>query len=285
MIETNLKTLVVCGIIRDAEKTIKQNIPVVNQICSHFSEYKIVIYENDSRDRTKEILKQWHKSDRENIYVILEDGESESVIPSCKDVKCNPFFSMQRIEKMATLRNKYLQFIENKGWNPDYLMVVDLDVAYISEEGVMSSFLRDKWTAVTAYGYSMSPYLKKRYHDTYALVELGHEGVAQTEKEIYGCGTKYVSIIENGEWVRVYSAFGGLAIYKYDFLKGLKYKAIANDDCRVESRCEHFSLYQQMSERGNIEVYINPKMVIKYQSVSLKLVFKSVKRVFGSFLK
>lgn len=283
MIDTATKSIIVCGIIRDAEKALKRNIPVVNQICSNFTDYKIVIYENDSKDGTKAVLKQWQESDEEHVYVILENGVSDRVIPAIKEVECNPFFSLRRIKKMAALRNKYLQFVEDRHWNSDYLMVVDLDVAHISETGVMSSFMRDCWTAVTANGYSMSPCLKKRYHDTFALVELGNESVAQTEKEIYGKGKKYSKINNNTEWVRVYSAYGGLAIYKYDCIKGLRYKVIANNDCRVESRCEHFSLYQQMCERGDVYVYINPQMIIKYQSVSFKLVVKSFKRLIGHF--
>lgn len=279
MIDTKSKSIIVCGIVRDSEKALKRNKPVINQICSHFSNYKVVIFENDSKDRTQDVLKQWHESDRKNVYVILEHGLNEKVIPSHKEVHCNPFFSTQRIEKMASLRNKYLQFVEDKGWNPDFLLIVDLDVAQISIEGVMSSFLRDNWTAVTAYGYSMSPCLRKRYHDTYALVELGREEIVQTEKEIYGNSTKYARILGGKEWIRVFSSFGGLAIYKYDYLKGLRYRAIPNDDCRVESRCEHFSLYYQMAKRSDIAVYINPQMIIKYQSVTFKLIWKRIKRI------
>ena len=61
----------------------------------------------------------------------MEDYMNEKTIPSDSSVNCNPFFSKKRISKMAFLRNKYMEVIDQLNLNADYLMVVDLDVAQL----------------------------------------------------------------------------------------------------------------------------------------------------------
>lgn len=279
MIDLKNRKIVVCGIVRDAENGLKKNIPVVNGICSCFEDYKVVIYENNSKDGSKHVLKKWHDSDNNHVFVIMENCDRERVVPSQKEVKCNPFFSSQRIAKMASLRNKYLQYVEDKGWYPDYLMVVDLDVASINHNAILSSFRDDiEWDAVTAFGYSTSPKLTKRYHDTYALTEYGDEDKPQTEEKIQLLADKYGKLKVTDNWIRVFSAFGGLAIYRYEAIKGLRYRVIENNDKRVEVKCEHYSICQQMRKKGGDRIYINPAMVVKYQDLSLRLIINTIRR-------
>ena len=76
---------------------------------------------------------------------------------------------------------------------------------------------------------------------------------------------------------------GGLAIYRYDAIKGLEYTepALRNDDDRVEVKCEHFSLYKQMINRGFDRFFINPAMELKYQKLSFSIIKNSLLRYFG----
>ena len=276
------KSIIICGIVRNAEKGLRRNIPVIQELCSHFGSYKVVIYENDSIDKTKELLAEWLKSDAERIHIIMEDTCSRTTIPSKKESRGNPFFSEKRIKRMATLRNQYLEYIEKKHWEADFLLVVDLDVQYIDLAGVFSSFdSREDWDVVTAFGYSTSPKLRRRYHDTYALTELGKEDVPQTEKEIKDLAYKYGGALKKNDWIEVFSAFGGLAIYKFDKVKGLRYQVIPNNDSQVEVHCEHYSLYKQMAQRGRVKVFINPIMKIKYQRLTFSIIYNSLRRRFG----
>ena len=59
MKQLNKYTLVVCSIVRNAERGLVKNIPIIEEVCKHFKNYKIVVYENDSTDNTKSILKEW----------------------------------------------------------------------------------------------------------------------------------------------------------------------------------------------------------------------------------
>lgn len=273
------RTIIVCGIVRNAERGLKRNIPEIKRLCQMSKGYKVFVYENDSTDMTKKLLKEWHDSDPANVFVSLNDTSAQPTIPSVSDVpSINPFYSQKRIDKMAKLRNAYMQFVDDMGWSADYFVVVDLDVARISADNIMSSFVREDWDAVTAFGYSTSPKLKRRYHDTYALTELGDEENPQTEEKIIKNSKKYANLNNDSPWVRAFSAFGGLAIYRFESIKGVRYEALKNNDPRVQVKCEHYSIYYQMKRRGFDRVYINPSMSLKYQELSLKIMYNSLKR-------
>lgn len=273
-------TIIVCSIVRNAARGLRRNIPVIDRLCDMAGDYKVVVYENDSKDHTKEILNQWAaQRGKKNIHVLLNDIDENKVIPPCSATTANPFFCKQRIAKMVALRNNYMEYIANQNWQADYLIVADLDVEDIDLDGILSSFSTpEEWDAVTAFGYSLSPKLRFRYHDTYALTEFDRQDDVQTEEMIYGAAGKYKKIKENNGLYRVFSAFGGLAIYRFTAIKDLKYQLLGNNDPRVEAHCEHYSIYRQMQAHGYDKVYINPRMKLKYQRISLKLIFNTLKR-------
>jgi len=278
-------TIILCSIVRNAEKGLRRNIPIISELLMHAKDYRVFVYENDSVDGTKDLLLQWHQKDPLKIHISLNNCDSAKTIPSNKLTKgVNPFFSHRRIDKMAMLRNTYMEYVEKQEWEADYMIIVDLDVAKISLNGILSSFdLKHEWDAVTALGYSIGPNLKRRYHDTYALTFFGEEIFPQTEQKVKSLAGLYSVLKGYGTWMRVFSAFGGLAIYRYDAIKGLRYAhpSLNNDDERVEVRCEHYSLYKQMAERGYDKVYINPSMILKYQDLSFTIIFNSLKRKLG----
>ncbi len=272
-------TIIICSIVRDAERSLKVNLPKIDNLCNCFKDYKIVIYENDSKDRTKSILRKWAENDVSRKHVLLNNTDKTKSIPNRKEVTCNPFFSSARIKKMARLRNYYMEYIETKGWSADYLMVVDLDVARLYVKPIIEALSEERaWDVLTAYGYSLSPKLKKRYHDGYALTKSGEENIIQTEDMIYSNSEELGKLSSDKEWLKVYSAFGGLAIYKFNEIKDLRYLVLPNNDKRVEVRCEHFSICKQLHEKGFHNIYVVPSMILKYQSITPRLIFNTIKR-------
>jgi len=279
MLDLSKYNIIVCSIVRDAGNGLRANIPVLRELLAYFGDYRVVVYENDSKDRTKELLKDLQATDQEHVLVYMENKAAQKTIPMASSVNCNPFYSTTRISKMVALRNKYMEVVDQLDFNPDYLMVVDLDVAQLFLEPILNTFNYGKeWDAVAANGYSLGPNLRRRYHDTYALTEYGDEGHPQTEKKIMYLAKKYGKLQKADEWIRVYSAFGGLANYRYEAIKGLRYQLLENGDDRVEVKCEHFSIYKQMAERGSDKVFINPNMKLKYQSLSMKIVIGHLRR-------
>jgi len=253
---------------------------VLRHITALFKDFRIIIYENDSKDNTKIILKNWNSTNPDKIHISINNIDSTKTIPSAKtNSSVNPFFSYIRINKMATLRNMYMEYIEQQGWNADYLIVVDLDVSQLYLGPILTSFRTEReWDAVCAFGYSTSPKLRKRYHDTYALTEWGSEKEPQTEAIIKRNADKYGKLCSTNDWIRIASGFGGLAIYKFEAVKGLRYKVFENANKRVEVKCEHFSLYRQMNERGYNHFYINPAMILRYQDLTYCIIWNYVCR-------
>ena len=272
-------SIIICGIVRDAEYGLANNIPVIKDLCKLFNNYQVIIYENNSLDHTKEILQDWMNSDEERVHCIIKDYNNAHV-SSCHHNKIvNPFFSSERITKMATLRNQYLDYVDKEGWNADYLIVVDLDVAQLYLDGIVNSFNRkEKWDALLAYGYSTSPKLKRRYHDSYALIENERLDVPQTEFSIKENSERYAKLCKDHNLLPVYSGFGGLSIYRFDALKSLRYEVIENNDPRVEVHCEHYGLLKQMHEHGYDKIYINPDMKLKYQKLTFRIIYNSIFR-------
>lgn len=274
-------TVIICSIVRNAEKGLKRNIPVIDELCQQFKDFRIIVYENDSTDSSKQLLKAWNKKDTVRIHVSLNNTDPSQTIPSVQSVPgISPFFCHKRIDKMARLRNMYMEYIDEQGWEADYLVVVDMDVAQLYLENILTSFTLDKeWDAVTSFGYSISPKMFiRRYHDSYALTVWEDKEISQTEDMIVENAYKFGKLKSDDEWIRVASAFGGLAIYRFETIKGLRYTvpALENGDSRVEVKCEHFSLYKQMIERGYDKIYINPAMKLKYAELTLKTFWNSL---------
>lgn len=69
-------TVIICGIVRNAERGLTRNIPVMNEFCRRLKDYRIFIYENDSKDRTKEILQEWQRQDEERIHISINDTDA-----------------------------------------------------------------------------------------------------------------------------------------------------------------------------------------------------------------
>lgn len=277
-------SLIICSIVRNAEVGLRHNIPVISQLCQKVGSYEVIVFENDSTDRTKQLLRDWASEDP-HVHVSCEDNK-QYMVPDAgleETATVNPFYGKRRIGKMVALRNQYMDFIAEHNLSADYLVVVDLDVNKISLTGILSSFMHDgSWDAVTAFGYSIGPKLRRRYHDTFALEEYGSIQRPRTEENIRSLQDKYRNL--NGDnWVRVDSAFGGLAIYRFAAVEGLRYQLLGNDDKRVVCRCEHTSLAIQMRERGYDRIFINPQMRVHYQRLTFIVIWNSLVRRMKSF--
>lgn len=274
-------SIAICSIVRNCENKLSKNIILIENLRKYFKNSYVIIYENDSVDNTKNVLLEWQQKSK-NINLIFETL-NVNTIPDNDSLGYNRYFSKERISKMANYRNKYLIELDNLNLEFDFVIVVDLDVIKIDLNGILNSFkLSQQWDVVTANGYSKSPSLKRRYHDSYALVEIGKENDIQTEKIIKN-NQLFWSFLKIGHpLIPVYSAYGGLAIYKYNVLKGIRYGVVLNNDRRVESRVEHFYLHDQIIKKYHAKIFINPNMVIKYQKINFQLILNFFKNLINN---
>jgi hypothetical protein len=256
--------LAVCGLARNCAPKLPATIRFIETLSSYFESTTIVVVENDSRDKTRAILNNWADS-CSSLHII--DGKVPGE-ENASDTNANPYYSVKRVSRLAALRNQYLDFLKVQPAAPDFVLVLDFDVDRISLEGVLDSFVREAgWDVATAYGYSLSPTLQERYHDTYALVPLGEENIPQLEARLKSIQRNWRQDKASSELVRVYSAFGGLAIYKYIQINNLRYSVYPNRDERVEARCEHFSIANELQKNGYQRIVINPRMHLRFQTL------------------
>jgi hypothetical protein len=265
--------LAICSIVRDCEQNLKKNIVVMDKIRSFFKSSVVIIFENDSIDKTGEVLRAW--SDRDKKVFVVSDQNKGVTIPARDIGGVNKYYSEFRISRMVGFRNRYLEKLEIIDFKPDFVIIVDFDVSKIYLDGIIKSFaISDEWDVICANGTSLSPRLRKRYHDAYALVEMGKEEMPQTEETILENSYKWSFLAKGQPLIPVYSAFGGLSIYRYEAIRSVKYRVAYNHNKRVEMRCEHFCFCQDIRAKGYNRIFINPDLKVKCQSLNFALIYK-----------
>jgi len=262
--------IAVCALARDCGPQLNRIIPMVERIRGAFKESYVIVVENDSIDNTKAILQQWAASDS-NVTILSEDTHSKTILDSGEDIS-NPFFSTHRIGKMAAYRNKYLDQLEAQHLDIDYLLIVDVDIHEIVLEGIAHSFGQTiDWDMVSSNGLfplDLKHFYKGyRYYDGYALREFGDTN-PQSKEMAFFHQKLYSGLTPGMPMLHVASAFNGLAIYKWEAVKGLRYHCDPNDDEEIKAVCEHINLHRQMAERGHDKIYINPAQIVYYDRYS-----------------
>lgn len=271
------KSIIIYGMVRDCGKSVQTNIPSIEKIGDYFADYRVFVFENNSKDNTKAVLEKW-QNNNPRVTTIRNDFDESKYKQIKHQEKYYKYFQLSKLQKFFDYRNMCMDYLDEIEFDSDYSMLVDLDIVRIDTKGVITSFGSDiEWDAVTANGYSFSPTLKRRFHDTFALCEYGLETQKQTLQMVRDYREIFSFLKKNMPFIRVYSSYGGIAIYKSKAIKGLRYTPVFNEYGGVQVRCEHFSLFKAMAERGYNKVFINPNMEVFYQKVTLGLIIKKIK--------
>ena len=254
---SNFKTAVI-GITRNNGDCLNRGIKNMINISNLFKESIVYIYENDSTDNTVNILADWKNNYNKKFYYSSEQNVSSLG------------FHTQNI---ALARQKALNWVRSNYKDFDLLIIIDPDLFYdININGIIDSLNNiDKWDACFANGiYNM----KGMTWDAFAMRLADQNSPWQGNKNYFsnlhkkaGWGTG--RIIK--EWTEVYSAFGGLGIYKADILKNINYD-VNNIDC------EHVPFHKQIRDElrfnpikkvteGEIVAYVKNN---RYQLVSIQ---------------
>ena len=155
--------IIICGVVKDVEKYIQLNINNCIETGKLFQDYKIIIYENNSTDNTKNILSKY--IDNHNFKIIMEDIPYETIKSNSKiwtatyrtgsDHPC-------RIEQICNSRNKVVEEFNKPEYDDyEYVIWIDLDSNGWKLEGIIDSFnKKNEWDAVFS-GFN--------HYDQYAL--------------------------------------------------------------------------------------------------------------------
>jgi hypothetical protein len=244
-------------------------------IGSNFKDYKVIIFENDSSDGTKELLSQWQMKNPK-VKIISQDFG---------------FKKRPSIKFLASIRNKYLEEMVNSEYKDfDLLMLLDMDMSYgVDIRGVFDSIAKiDQWDMVCANGifnsagkmYDAYAYRDKKF--PFSPIKWQQLCFAGDERCNYPSGIIKDLLAFRNNWqasTRLYwlkiipqiqsvykvnsplhevnSCFGGMAIYKKAFITNCLYDS-ENEDC------EHVAFHDCIKSKNKSRNYLNPNMVLRY---------------------
>jgi hypothetical protein len=235
---------VVTGIARDNVVDLPIMMRHIEYLGEFFADYRVIIFENDSVDGTKEVLLAWSK--RNPKVQVISESFANKKRPS--------------IGFLADIRNKYLDAMKNASYdNFDIMIPVDMDMSYgFDIRGVFDSFSEfAQWGAVCANGIFTK---EGKMYDMFAFrndeFPYGINDVSSVQywSSIVPKGQKIYD--PKSDLVLVSSCFGGLAIYKREFVKDCKYSSDRGD-------CEHV-LFNKCVRDNGAKMFMNPAQVIRY---------------------
>jgi hypothetical protein len=259
----NNSRVVICSLARNSSKYIENSKIFFEYIGNLFSDYRIVLFENDSEDNTREILKEWALN---NKRITLLDCYDTFGVKDCKlNIKKSyeiGVLSKKRIEKMVMYREQYLNYVKQNYSNYEYMMVIDFDLnGNINIDGLIDTLnLSDEWDAVFINGRTPVPGtlgLSTIAYDNIAYVDYENGEYSSEEynisKLLYNNFRMEELINKNKDKMfRVKSAFNGIGIYKIKSIIDLSYNG--------ETNCEHTNLAKSMIEKGK-KIFINPRWI------------------------
>lgn len=260
------KTIVVCGLVRDAAKNLNETLSRVYNLVYLFKDYRIVILENDSKDMTREILLAHANNDPK--FLVLGCGINSSQCKLDLPVTDGSLGGMSqgRISKMMNLRNQYLDFVEAKFSSFDLMAVWDLDInGVLYLDGILDTgalFAADdmqvkstgsfKVDGIASQGFRLIECFGGSvvtYGDSYAYMDRSLNDWPKRLRALF------LSLFPGYPYQvqRVESAFNGFALYRIKSLNGKRYNTWIDEHGEVV--CEHRGLHK------GLNMWINPQMV------------------------
>ncbi len=234
--------LVVCGITRDNAKELPTVIQYIEHTGNFFQDYRVIVFENDSVDGTKDLLRDWQS--KSNKVKILTKDYSNNKRPN--------------IAFLAEARNFYLKelSLDPEYQDFDMVMMVDLDMSHGWDmRGLFHSFSRIyDWEAVCSNGVFTA---SGRMWDIFAFRNAEYsENLKHPDywSNIAPKGQKIYAI--DSDLIPVRSCFGGLAFYKRPFIAGCEYNSVEGD-------CEHV-LFHECLIKNKGRIFMNPAQVLRY---------------------
>ena len=203
------ETVLICGIVKNCDKRLNLNINHAIRTGEIFKDYRIIIYENNSTDNTKQILGNFKSNSKFIIKSEDIDLKNKKNFDLWAYTKITGSDHPCRIELISNARNKVIDIINTSDFNNfSYVIWIDMDSNGWDINGIINSFSnKQAWDVV----YANNPH---NYYDMYALRDnklcFGPEIIG----ELFWNQLPNIKINSNNSLIPVYSAFGGIGIYK-----------------------------------------------------------------------
>jgi hypothetical protein len=229
-----------CFIVKDGDKYLEKNLMKIIQFGDlYLDNYRIYYVENDSVDKTNEILDKFEKKYK-NIYgkhLKLDGKHSTDLCNKFDERNCS-----NRTRRLAFIRNQVLNQVNQ--WNEcKYMIMLDLDFIDFDMKELHNMFniIKNSKNINGVFGMSVSH--KNCMYDIGAV------------KPLY----KLIEIYLKIKLVKVDSAFSGFGIYKMKYIidNNVKYNEKTN-------KIEHIDFNKQISN-----LYVYSKFRPKYYCINI----------------
>lgn len=236
---------VFCGLARDVQKSLPSVAGRIERAGAMFGDYRVVIYENDSTDGTRDFLQAWARLNP-RVEILSETLHTP---------RWGRERDTRRTRQLAACRNRYLAHAVEHHAGFDHLIVLDTDLPRgFSPIGLATSFGYRGWHVMGSNGIAAplvpQPPDLPMFFDAWAFRA---EGRAEP---LPFAEINRLHFLRGQPPFPVWSCFGGLAVYDMAALRsGARY---GGDDC------EHVVLHRRLRRLGFGEQYLNPSQIVLY---------------------
>jgi len=225
-----------CGITRNSEKYIGETLAALTKMRERFRSSDIVIYENDSVDKTVEEIQKFD--------VELLTGRDGS-----KQYHGIDNFTARSIKQLADYRQKLKENIVANHL-ADFVVVLDFDMAAISWDGFFNSFFYHGWDVIGSNSKCIRDD-KLVFYDY-----LAHRMPGQKESDVQQVWE--FANLSDPQLIPVDSVFGGLCIYSWEAFSSGTYDA-------KEDMIDHVCFHESLRKLGFDKIFMNTYMVTLHQ--------------------
>ena len=234
---------VICGLCRNVRHFLPRFAARAERLGAMFSDYRVVLFENDSNDATLEFLRDW-QGKNERVHILSE---------RLGTIRYPQIRSGERGTRMAEYRNRYRDFAVEHFSDFDCAIVIDTDLpGGWSYDGLANTFGFEDWDFVGSNGLIHEhgdDFSDWRQFDAWAFRSVDHP-------EPHSTFEVSSMVFERGDApLRVFGCFGGLGVYRMDAFRTCRYRG---------TDCEHVELHNQMRLAGFNRLYLNPSQIALY---------------------
>jgi hypothetical protein len=248
--------IAIVGLARNIGSSIENSVNKLVNFAKNAKEYKIIIFENDSQDNTREVLDNL-KTDNVNIITIYETNHR----PQFGQIQ-----NTERTMALAEYRNILKDYVKTHLSDYDFVIVSDMDFVDFSEPGCYNSFgwLSSHYQQIDGVAGNSYTYQEVNFpnqkslwnYDSWAFRYNWWNQLPLLNSMTYGpmMWFGFFMMPVGSPIIPVNSAFGGMTIYKTkQFIQG----AYNGFDC--EHVCFHNSLKQQLP---SFQLVLNPSQIM-----------------------
>lgn len=248
-------SLVIATMCRDVARAFEMTKRRLESIGQMFRDYRIVIFENDSSDNSRQLLQDWAT---ENPKVTLLDCCDDCDTCCTCRLKYKKAYDMgavsfSRVAMMRDHRNRYMDYVAKNLRSFDYLMVYDFDLeGGLLKSGLFHTLGLDGWNGMFANGRIPLPPLglNSNMYDSFAFRPADEEGSSTNLQRFWQL--KKIPQELTDPVIPVRSAFNGLGLYKMPEVLAHRYRILP-----PPYQCEHIGFHADMRS-----LYINPALFL-----------------------